>query len=490
MDQVRLVGVVRQGGEIGDVLPRGGVPQCGCPVQAQDAPHQHRCQTEIGHAPAVDLPNTHLQLIGDLLDGAIGHQVLHEPKGTCNSRMLPCPFRDDVREQFHGGALIGHTSQPMLRFYGCGRSPDLGQWTPLVAPPVQRGTSDAASLSEPDAHPHYSDARPGRHPRAGDGAEPLQAPLDPGDPAPGIRHDRPLPHLPGGKGVAHIAHPRPKNLPRIQPWLGAQVQMPIHSTILPARHECSKNKGVLRRVEVVSFACLISSAIIVYGDQAPVFTERTSVGLDVHARSVAAAAIDGATGELVQARLTPDHDHIRTWIRELPGPVAVAYEGRSNRIWAGPCPGIRRGPLQRPSGDRIKTDARDAVHLARLLRLDEITAVTVPGVEQEAARDLVRAREDCRGDLMRARHRVSKLLLRHGIVYTDGAAWTGAHHAWLARQHLGTPATRMAFDAEHEAVLATLARRDRLDAAITAMAADSQFTPVVHRLCCLRGIVP
>jgi hypothetical protein len=60
--------------------------------------------------------------------------------------------------------------------------------------------------------------------------------------------------------------------------------------------------------------------------EAPVFTERTSVGLDVHARSVVAAAIDGSTGELVQARLTPSHDHIRSWIGDLRGPVAVVYE--------------------------------------------------------------------------------------------------------------------------------------------------------------------
>ncbi|MEJ7755271.1 MAG: transposase [Nocardioidaceae bacterium] len=66
--------------------------------------------------------------------------------------------------------------------------------------------------------------------------------------------------------------------------------------------------------------------------------------------------------------------------------------------------------LQKPSGDRVKTDAKDAVHLARLLRLDEITPVAIPSVDQEAARDLVRAREDCRGDLLRARHRLSKLL--------------------------------------------------------------------------------
>ena len=81
--------------------------------------------------------------------------------------------------------------------------------------------------------------------------------------------------------------------------------------------------------------------------------------------------------------------------------------------------------LIRPSGDRVKTDARDAAHLARLLHLGQITAVTVPSASQEAARDLVRAREDCRGDLMTARHRVSKLLLRQGIVYSGGNAWTG-----------------------------------------------------------------
>lgn len=67
------------------------------------------------------------------------------------------------------------------------------------------------------------------------------------------------------------------------------------------------------------------------------------------------------------------------------------------------CEVVAPSKLQRPSGDRVKTDAKDAVHLARLLRLDEITPVTVPSVDQEAARDLVRAREDARGDLMRAR---------------------------------------------------------------------------------------
>ncbi len=226
------------------------------------------------------------------------------------------------------------------------------------------------------------------------------------------------------------------------------------------------------------------------------FTERTSVGLDVHARSVTAAAIDGVTGELVQARLTPAHDHIRSWVRELPGPVAVTYEAGPTGfglyralVAAGiRCEVAAPSKLQRPSGDRVKTDAKDALHLARLLRLDEITPVTVPTVAQETARDLVRAREDCRTDLMRARHRLSKLLLRQGIVYSGGKAWTGKHHAWLRSRRFEKPVTQFTFDSDYDTVLATTARRDRLDAQISAIAGESEFTPIVRRLGCLRGI--
>lgn len=232
------------------------------------------------------------------------------------------------------------------------------------------------------------------------------------------------------------------------------------------------------------------------------FTERTSVGLDVHARSVEAAAIDSATAELFQSRLTPSYEHITAWLTALPGPIAVAYEAgptgfglyRHLRASGIRCEVVAPSKLQKPSGDRVKTDAKDALHLARLLRLDEICPVAVPSVDQEAARDLVRAREDCRGDLMRARHRLSKLLLRHGIVYYGGQAWTGKHDTWLRSQArpglaaAGGRASAVTFEFDYDNVLACQARRDRLNAAIEQMATDSEFTPVVRRLGCLRGI--
>jgi transposase len=229
-----------------------------------------------------------------------------------------------------------------------------------------------------------------------------------------------------------------------------------------------------------------------------VHVERTSVGLDVHARSVVACAIDGLTGEITKARLTPDHGEVLAWLGRLAGPVRVAYEAgptgfglaRALEDAGVGCVVAAPSKISRAPGDRVKTDARDALLLARLLRIGDLVAVRVPSREQEAARDLVRAREDARGDLMRVRHRLSKLLLRQGLVWSGGQAWSGAHDVWLREQGaaLTLAGQRMAFDADYEAVLLTSARRDRLDAAIAQMAADSEFTDVVLRLQCLRGV--
>ena len=218
------------------------------------------------------------------------------------------------------------------------------------------------------------------------------------------------------------------------------------------------------------------------------FNERTAIGLDVHARSVRAAAIDVVTGELVEARLPAVNDEVVAWVAGIGrdhGPVAVAYEagptgfGLARRLAAAGVAVTVAAPskILRPAGDRVKTDARDAMLLARLLRMDELVPVRVPTVTQESARDLVRARDDARVELMAARHRLSKLLLRRGIVYEAGKdAWTGVHDAWLRRVRRdgledAGPGTLAAFDAAYDAVTTVLARRDRLDQDILAMAA-------------------
>jgi transposase len=223
--------------------------------------------------------------------------------------------------------------------------------------------------------------------------------------------------------------------------------------------------------------------------------ERTAVGLDVHARSVVAGVLDTVTGQLWSRRLPAATRAVVSWVGSLPGPVAVAYEagpagfGLARALQAAGvgCVVVAPSKLERPPGDRVKTDRRDAERLARLLHIGELPQVRVPTEAEEAAQDLVRAREDARADLMRARHRPSKLLLRHGLVF-EAAAWTQAHERWLGQLRFAQVGLRVAFDEAHGAVLAVQARRDRLDAAIAELATTPPWAPLVSRLGCLRGV--
>ena len=222
--------------------------------------------------------------------------------------------------------------------------------------------------------------------------------------------------------------------------------------------------------------------------------EGSWVGLDVHARSVVAGVIDQASGEVRSLRVPPGSEATVAWLKTLPAPVRVVYEaGPTGYGLARACAeaGIScvvAAPSRiRPAADRVKTDRRDAERLARLLRLGEITAVRVPGPDEEAARDLVRAREDARGDLMRARHRLSKLLLRHGAVY-DATAWTRAHDAWLRKQRFQGGPLAIVFDECYSRMIDAKTRRDALDKAIAELAASKPYVDVVERLVCLRGV--
>jgi transposase len=223
---------------------------------------------------------------------------------------------------------------------------------------------------------------------------------------------------------------------------------------------------------------------------------RTVVGLDVHAVKIVAAVLDVETGEVRYFGMTADIDKAAGFCAALPGPVRAAYEAGPTgyglarelaRRGVG-CVVAAPSKIPRASGERVKTDRRDAELLARLLLAGKLHAVRVPGPEEEALRDLVRAREAVRVDLMRCRHRLSKLLLRHGIRFDDGPAWTQRHRDWLARVALEWPAAQATLLDCQGAIDALVHRRDSLEREIVGLLPSSPWQEQVGRMRCLRGI--
>jgi transposase len=222
----------------------------------------------------------------------------------------------------------------------------------------------------------------------------------------------------------------------------------------------------------------------------------TYVGLDVHARSTHAAAIDVASGELLRARFGGGSEEVIGWLQGLPQPLHGCYEAGPTgfALYRAAAEASVRVDVIAPSktprapGDRIKSDRKDAELLARLLLAGQLKTVTVPSSGVEAARHLCRAREQVRGDLMRCRHRVSKLLLLHGRVYPEPSTWTRRHRQWLARQQFDEPATELAYLDTLAAVDGLVARKSTLDERLSRLALEGEWWPTVARLRCFRGI--
>ncbi|MCA1690623.1 MAG: IS110 family transposase, partial [Actinobacteria bacterium] len=223
---------------------------------------------------------------------------------------------------------------------------------------------------------------------------------------------------------------------------------------------------------------------------------RSLVGLDVHATKIVAAVLDAETGELGTFAMSGESAAAAGFCAGLPRPVRAVYEAgptgyglaRELATRGVECVVAAPSKIPRAPGDRVKTDRRDAELLARLLMAGELHPVRVPGDEEEALRDLVRAREAVRVDLMRARHRLSKLLLRHDIRFDDGRAWTRRHHDWLATVTLPWPAAQATMLDARGAIDALVHRRDALEREILAMLPASPWATQIGRLRCLRGI--
>jgi transposase len=221
----------------------------------------------------------------------------------------------------------------------------------------------------------------------------------------------------------------------------------------------------------------------------------TYVGLDVHARSTHGAALDVLTGELRRARFGGGSEEVIGWLAGLPRPLHGCYEAGPTGFAlyrAAEAAGLRLDVIApsktpRAPGDRIKTDRKDAELLARLLLAGQLKTVAVPPPPFEAARHLARAREQVRGDLMRCRHRVSKLLLLHGRVY-DGSSWTKTHRRWLAQQRFDEAATELAYLDCLAAVDGLVARKQALDERLSRLALEGDWSQAVARLRCFRGV--
>jgi transposase len=224
---------------------------------------------------------------------------------------------------------------------------------------------------------------------------------------------------------------------------------------------------------------------------------RSWAGLDVHARSVVAVTVDGVTGETMTRRLPGEIGKVVEFCASLPGPTRVAYEagptgyGLARALSAAgiECVVAAPGKIERAANDKVKTDRRDSQRLVRLLMVGSLHAVRIPSSEEEALRDLVRAREDLRGDLMRARQRLGKLLLRHDIRYEDaGSAWTERHRAWLTTIDLGERGAQATLHDYLGAIDTLVTRRTELEATIAELVPTSPWAETVARLRCLRGV--
>ena len=217
----------------------------------------------------------------------------------------------------------------------------------------------------------------------------------------------------------------------------------------------------------------------------------------MHAHESTIAIFDQGTGELTTKRVVGRPHELLPWLRGVSRPARAVYEagptgyGLARRALAAGIEVAVCAPTRTDRGpsDRVKTDKRDAIRLARRLAAGELTLVTVPSVEHEQLRDVVRCREDIRVDLMRARHRLAKFLLRHEIYYEGSArAWSRQHRGWLASLRFANRASQLTISDYLHAHDVLLARRDRIESELEQLAGSSPWAATIARLRCLRGI--
>ena len=225
------------------------------------------------------------------------------------------------------------------------------------------------------------------------------------------------------------------------------------------------------------------------------------LGLDVHAQNIAIALAEGGGGEARIYGTIPNDLHA---VEKVFAKLKKAHPGAELRVCyeAGPtgfvlarrlaqlkvhCTVVAPSLIPSKSGERIKTDRRDALKLARLHRAGELTAVHVPDASDEAMRDLCRARTDAVQDLRRGRAQLKAFLLRHGYRYTGKSAWTEAHRRYLRELVLPHAAQRVVLEDALAAIHSAGERIARLEEQMTSLLASWPMKPVVEAMMGLRG---
>ncbi len=229
----------------------------------------------------------------------------------------------------------------------------------------------------------------------------------------------------------------------------------------------------------------------------------TSIGLDVHARSVTAVALDSITGEVHSKKFRYSPAEIAYWVLQFESPKAVYESGvtgfhlvREMRRFGVDCIVGAVSKMHKPASDkRKKNDRNDAEFLARQLLAHNIVEVFVPDEKTEAARNLSRVLEDIRDDLTRAKHRLTHLLIRWGYIWNEygpkgkrRGTWTRAHWEWIRSVELPETAAQESLDYYISEVRHIEAQKKAIEKRITQYAQRPRWQKRMEALRCMKGI--
>jgi transposase len=223
------------------------------------------------------------------------------------------------------------------------------------------------------------------------------------------------------------------------------------------------------------------------------------VGMDVHKDSISSAVLNrGKPDPELEIRIPNTKKSITRLFMKLKkhGRVIACYEAGSmgfelNRFLESmdiECRVIAPGRVEKKRGNRIKTDRRDALALARLLKNGEAIPIHVPAKEDEAVRDFLRARTDMKLDLTRTKQRLQKFLLRHGYIYSGTNYWTGAHDRWLKSLSFPFPMLKATFDTYYFRMKEQNEQIHLMDRQVEEIATREPYAADVARLRCLKGV--